>query len=58
MALHAQNNTVKTTEALDVLTRAAEKDPANPQVIVLYFGPCVLFHCVRFLLLCMSTTAD
>lgn len=33
MALHAQNNTIKTTEALDVLTRAAEKDPSNPQVI-------------------------
>lgn len=38
MALHAQNNTIKTTEALDVLTRAAEKDPSNPQVLLPLFA--------------------
>jgi tetratricopeptide (TPR) repeat protein len=34
MALHAQNNVIKTTEALDVLTSAAQKDVDNPQVTI------------------------
>ena len=33
MALHAQGTMAKTTEALDVLTQASQRDVDNPQVL-------------------------
>ena len=35
MTLHAQGSTSKTAEALEVLHKACEKDPKNPQVYLL-----------------------
>lgn len=32
MTLHAQGSTAKTAEALEVLHKACDKDPKNPQV--------------------------
>ena len=45
MTLHAQGSTSKTAEALEVLHKACEKDPKNPQVCpVLWRGVTTAIH--------------